>query len=258
MMVFTVVQARYSCGARASGLFAFGGRVDGGAWKATPAEPEWTIMRGRWWAGEWIGGIRADAVARSDMWRSLDMASKIQRHQGYVVDDVVPPAFLHRLKAQILVDRPWVGGVEQLSVGWPMRCFRSTVVWGTRAEMARVDRIQSIEGWDVWNDDSTALAKFMNVQEKMAPVSVIPTGVLWPWLFVNWAVWTIIAFAALSLFGVKRTLRGAWWHRRGRCRRCGYLLRGINGLICPECGFTPSAASPPIGSAMTNRPLSPQ
>lgn len=238
MLAFAAVQMRHACSVRAIGLFAFGGRVDGGVWKAASADPEWTFMRARSWAGEWIGGVRADSVARSHMWRAQEVA--FLQARGAFLDNGVVSISAARLEKTILPDRPWVAGFEQLSVGWPLRCFRSTVVWGTRAENDRVNRVDTIDGMDTSGDESSVLADIANVQGMMAPVSVIPTGVVWPWLIVNWAVWAVIAFAVVSSFGAVRSIRGAWRIRRGQCRRCGYLLRGIHGSTCPECGFTPS------------------
>jgi hypothetical protein len=114
------------------------------------------------------------------------------------------------------------------------------VVWGTRVENDRVNRVDTIDGMDTSGDESSVLADIANVQGMMAPVSVIPTGVVW-----------VLAHCQLGGLGRHRVCRGVVFRsrpidpwgvadRRGQCRRCGYLLRGIHGSTCPECGFTPS------------------
>ena len=51
----------------------------------------------------------------------------------------------------------------------------------------------------------------------------------------------IAGVAAFTLFGL---LVGREWRRRkrrkrvrqGRCLHCGYVLHGVEGVLCPECG----------------------
>jgi len=47
---------------------------------------------------------------------------------------------------------------------------------------------------------------------------------------------------ALFLFGVWRAGKRAAWRRftrrSPRCARCGYNMRGLHTLQCPECGVT--------------------
>ncbi len=57
---------------------------------------------------------------------------------------------------------------------------------------------------------------------------VFPLGVL-----ANWALYTALLF---PVFAAPVALRTRIRVRQGRCIACGYLLHGIDGAKCPECG----------------------
>jgi hypothetical protein len=44
--------------------------------------------------------------------------------------------------------------------------------------------------------------------------------------------WTVVVVAVGTLFWVFK----APWDGETRCRKCGYILRGISEPRCPECG----------------------
>ena len=63
---------------------------------------------------------------------------------------------------------------------------------------------------------------------------------VWPGFAINTVVYAAILWLlALAPFTARRMIR----HRRGRCRKCGYDLRGDFSASCPECGWRREAAS---------------
>ena len=56
-------------------------------------------------------------------------------------------------------------------------------------------------------------------------------------------VWLAVPLAAASVWSVTTYRRRRAWAAPGRCRQCGYDLRGTAGP-CPECG-TPREATQP-------------
>jgi hypothetical protein len=76
------------------------------------------------------------------------------------------------------------------------------------------------------------------------------------WHFSN----AMIAWAATAaaLLGVILIKWGWWPNRRGSepsCRKCGYLLIGIDSQRCPECGTAFSPATVARGLRPTRRGL---
>jgi hypothetical protein len=52
--------------------------------------------------------------------------------------------------------------------------------------------------------------------------------------FSTWWLTTLLSLPLVSR--IYRHRRANRWHREGRCRKCGYDLRGLTSDRCPECG----------------------
>src|SRR5215207_10841357 len=53
-------------------------------------------------------------------------------------------------------------------------------------------------------------------------------------------LWTIVVeWFVVHVFDGMRTAERGHRVREGRCLECGYLLRGVVGDVCPECGNRP-------------------
>ena len=61
----------------------------------------------------------------------------------------------------------------------------------------------------------------------------LPLRPLWPGFAINTAFYAAIVWLLpLGTFTARRMIR----HKRGRCIKCGYDLRGTTHIICSECG----------------------
>lgn len=108
--------------------------------------------------------------------------------------------------------------------GWPVPCLRYELCWdpnrGTVAigGLAMPERRKSrtqVTGW------------------------VLPTTPIWRGMLINWACFTGMAlFCCVALRCLVVGARLA----RGRCPRCGYVIRVVPGG-CPECGWRREVAS---------------
>jgi len=68
----------------------------------------------------------------------------------------------------------------------------------------------------------------------VAELTALPVWLVWPGLFVNWAVYT---GAWLFGLGAMPSLRRRIRRWRGLCPRCAYDLRHNLAAGCPECGW---------------------
>jgi hypothetical protein len=66
--------------------------------------------------------------------------------------------------------------------------------------------------------------------------SVQAWQIQWPALIMDALVWTLPVLIPLFLRRVIRDERSRKWAINGRCRGCGYDLRGLLSTRCPECG----------------------
>lgn len=57
---------------------------------------------------------------------------------------------------------------------------------------------------------------------------------LWPGFLADFL---FFAVSLLVIRCISRATRSGLRRRRYSCECCGYSLRGINGKVCPECGF---------------------
>lgn len=241
----TAIQVRLAVAARAVGLAAFGGSVDGGDWSSPESVHRWTWLRARSWSADWFGAVRDDGVNRSLMWSARDLA--FARFGGAPSTETLSPLLARWLELDLLAERPSAAGIERLRVGWPVRCVQATYVWGNRAEMDRVIRGEVVHGFDVSTSDSETLAALAGVSSMQPPVSVLPSTVVWGALVLNVGFWTSIAYFVISVPRIVAFARGVRWSRTGRCAQCGYSLSGTVGKPCPECG---TRAKRPMPSAM--------
>jgi hypothetical protein len=215
---------------RSMGLSAFGGQLQSGTWPVTSGYPAWDWIYLSATCGQWFGAVRRDGVGRSVMWSALGSAkSRIQR--GKVLPDEI-----NEQVAQWVEDHPWIAGIECLTVGFPVPCFRATYVWGSRVEFDRIDRGKAIEGCDLSQSDADWIAAMLGVAAPQAPKHVLPTHPLWCGVMTNIGVWSLLVFATFRTPCVFRVTRGAWRRRGGRCAYCGYDMRALPGRACPECG----------------------
>ena len=64
--------------------------------------------------------------------------------------------------------------------------------------------------------------------------SELPFLPIWPGFAINTIFYAMILWMlALAPFTARRIIR----HKRGRCIKCGYDLRGAAQMICSECGY---------------------
>jgi hypothetical protein len=69
---------------------------------------------------------------------------------------------------------------------------------------------------------------------------VLPINPLWPGFLINTSFYATIHCVLFALVvKLRRWLR----LKRGQCGSCGYLLRGGQGNLCPECGASDSTLS---------------
>jgi len=62
----------------------------------------------------------------------------------------------------------------------------------------------------------------------------LPIRPIWPGFLINTLFYTIVLWLLIpGPFALRRLIR----IKRGRCRKCGYDLRGTPGSGCPECGW---------------------
>lgn len=66
----------------------------------------------------------------------------------------------------------------------------------------------------------------------VGPVWLPDSIAIWPAL-CSGGVHATVMFALLT---IAARLRNLWRELRGRCRGCGYDLRGVDHQVCPECG----------------------
>lgn len=125
---------------------------------------------------------------------------------------------------------PGVDALAARSTGWPLPCLQS------RATLTAA-------GWSgSWHIPMT---------RSWPPASTLfsaslPLRPLWPGLPADSALFAAAWAALLSLPHLARRLHAALLSRRqGRCRGCGYDLRGLPGPLCPECGRPAPLLSPP-------------
>lgn len=114
--------------------------------------------------------------------------------------------------------------------GWPFPCLWGGFEVQVPRDGSPVDFI--MHRAVLWERESDPRAD--------TPRTIIPLAPIWSGLAMNTAVYALTWFALLLLMlGPMRLLRA---HRlaRGRCPRCGYLLRGV--AMCPECGTDVEAA----------------
>jgi len=69
------------------------------------------------------------------------------------------------------------------------------------------------------------------------------------WFWPEWTAPLVLGFMLYALVRLRRNLRIPSVVGEAQCRRCGYLLRGLTGDRCPECGTPLTPANRVIGKA---------
>jgi hypothetical protein len=143
-----------------------------------------------------------------DMWMrpSAADAAKFERIEW--------PAFLDSPRSESSVRRSGYA-----CFGWPMKCMSWTELNSARGMMA------------MWNPEE--VQGMVEVSVTDALTVKLPVRPMWTGMVVNVAV--LGASVGVMWWGVGLARR---WvrRRRGRCLRCGYVLGGVSGGLCPECG----------------------
>ena len=118
-------------------------------------------------------------------------------------------------------DVRYIRKFEAVGSGWPWICLRTH-------SMFDVSSFNVLE--KEWVDGSE-----IGMGSIFMPFStrVIPHGPYWPGLIRNWIVWSLPWLVLwFGWVGTRQIIRKG----RGKCRSCGYDLRGIESDKCPECG----------------------
>jgi hypothetical protein len=151
---------------------------------------------------------------------------------GYLTPEQPPPWWVAEM---LPVERPGDAVRHSVQVsGWPARCTWCTFVirrsddplrWETGFFEADVAGGVSLSGRKPVSDQGT-----MGVQSAFPIVGLrpLPIGLVLNTAFYGGGIW-LIWFAPGA---VRRMFR----RRRGACVRCGYDLRGVGNVMCPECG----------------------
>jgi hypothetical protein len=123
---------------------------------------------------------------------------------------------------QIVHDR-WVAIVD--AVGWPFRCLTGSVhsVPPGSDPLRHVLRLSSADAWVAFADDRKILMYARGVPFRVHIAELLAN---------------ISAFAAFNASVYCIIISTRTWRRRktNRCVSCGYLLSGLQGHVCPECG----------------------
>ena len=118
--------------------------------------------------------------------------------------------------------------------GWPMPAFEGRANNPKRGKAGQII-------------DASYFAAFPLPTKKTAPGTaavsdpmiwrsgrVLPVLPIWPGFAINTAFYAVLLWMLwLSPFVVRRVIR----HKRGRCIKCGYDLRGDFSAGCSECGW---------------------
>jgi hypothetical protein len=151
----------------------------------------------------------------------------------------------------VCVEEKTVRGHEVVDVvdsgyGWPMPCVQSRLVrlrdTTGKPAMRQLIGAKPNEELIVPHVEIGVFSAALTPENaRMGYGEIWPTRVLWMGLMVNVAVWTLGAFALLSVPSTYRFIRARHRRLKGRCVHCGYSLAGMTvSAPCPECGRTAS------------------
>lgn len=171
---------------------------------------------------------------------AIDISETSEGHLAYhdrlsMSDAEIEPSWgRSRLVREGSLDAAW--GLEDAR-GWPMLalwCAFEPTVANAGANVGglvprAVGGIGLFDGGDAW----------LNRTELRA----LPVRPLWGGFLADTA---LFGGAWMVLLALPRVVRGALWHRSGRCASCGYDLQGTLDSPCPECG---SGAAAPAHTA---------
>lgn len=119
-----------------------------------------------------------------------------------------------------------LGMVQDVSLGYRLRA-------GWPFLSLEAGRHELYEGDEpAWFSSGIPVHVNVDVGGPIAVLRPLPLRPILPGFLINWLTWSIAAFAILA---GPRLMVGLCRARRGRCRCCGYQLRGASGM-CPECG----------------------
>lgn len=168
------------------------------------------------WAAEFFGvsqvavGDGADAGDQSDF--KLEQLS-----QPYVL----APAIAYAKRRFDADESAYALEEYVIASGWPARCL-----W-YHAQQLRDNGMLHLAA-----DDPGINIHAGEDPEVSGRLCVFPLRPLWTGLAANVAVCGAIWFLLLTIPTFCRALR----RRPGQCVKCGYMLKGIAGDTCPECG----------------------
>ena len=120
--------------------------------------------------------------------------------------------------------------------GWPCRMLKCEIVGSSYAACVDNRLLQTTAGLSFGQSQKNINASMLRI----VPYGPIWTGLLINWIFCLGATKLIVLSCSFVVRQINRRRRSC----RGCCAKCGYLLEGLIGERCPECGVSVIRVSP--------------
>ena len=109
---------------------------------------------------------------------------------------------------------------------------------------------QEVAGWPLpcmacfWTYDGSTMKLAGGIQlsssldrQRLGGVRALPVIPIWPYLIGNMLFWSAVLALTVAIVVTLQSLRRNWVRKqRHLCVICGYDLRGLQHIRCPECG----------------------